>query len=87
VTAFYDADLLVLTDVYPAGEQPIEGATAERLADEVSRHGQKDVTWIGDRELIPQHLAGIVKEGDIVITLGAGNIWQQGEALVKLLET
>jgi UDP-N-acetylmuramate--alanine ligase len=86
VTAFYDADLLVLTDVYPAGEQPIEGATAERLADEVSRHGQKDVTWIGDRELIPQHLAGIVKEGDIVITLGAGNIWQQGEALVKLLE-
>jgi UDP-N-acetylmuramate--alanine ligase len=77
---------LVLTDVYPAGEQPIEGATAERLADEVSRHGQKDVTWIGDRELIPQHLAGIVKEGDIVITLGAGNIWQQGEALVKLLE-
>ena len=85
VTAFYDADVLVLTDVYAAGEQPIPGATAERLAHEISRHGQKDVTCIKDRELIPEHLAGIVREGDIVITLGAGNIWQQGEALVKLI--
>ncbi len=86
VTAFYDADVLVVTDVYAAGEQQIEGATAERLAAEIRRHGQKDVTWIGDRELIPEHLAGIVRSGDIVITLGAGNIWQQGEALVKILE-
>ncbi|NVO00649.1 MAG: UDP-N-acetylmuramate--L-alanine ligase [Geobacteraceae bacterium] len=86
VTAFYDADVLVLTDVYAAGEQPIEGATAERLANEVRRHGQKDVTHIGDRTMIPAHLAGIVKEGDIVITLGAGNLWQQGEELLKLLE-
>jgi UDP-N-acetylmuramate--alanine ligase len=44
------------------------------------------VTYIADRELIPGHLAGIVKEGDIVITLGAGSIWQQGEALIKRLE-
>ena len=86
VTAFYDADVLVLTDVYAAGEQPIEGATAERLAAEIRRHGQKDVTWVGDREKIPTHLAGMVREGDIVIPLGARNIWQQGEALVKLLE-
>ena len=85
VTAFYDADVLVLTDVYAAGEQPIEGATAERLAGEVLRHGQKDVTYIANREQIPDHLAAIVKPGDIVITLGAGNIWQQGEALVKML--
>jgi UDP-N-acetylmuramate--alanine ligase len=86
VTAFYDADVLILTDVYAAGEQPIEGATAERLSQEILRHGQKDVTWIPNRELIPQHLLGIVKEGDMVITLGAGSIWQQGEALVALLE-
>ena len=86
VTAFYDADVLVLTDVYAAGEQPIEGATAERLSQEIQRHGQKDVTCVPDRELIPEHLAGVVREGDIVITLGAGNIWQQGEALIRLLE-
>ena len=85
VTAFYDADVLILTDVYAAGEQPVAGATSARLAEEVRRHGQKDVTHIANRELIPEHLAGIVKEGDIVITLGAGNIWQQGETLVKML--
>ncbi|NVN90882.1 MAG: UDP-N-acetylmuramate--L-alanine ligase [Desulfuromonadales bacterium] len=86
VTAFYDADVLILTDVYAAGEQPIEGATAERLSAEILRHGQKDVTWIANRELIPEHLSAIVREGDMVITLGAGNIWQQGEALLALLE-
>ncbi len=86
VAAFTDADILILTDVYAAGEQPIEGATSERLSKELRRHGQKDVTWIADRQMVPEHLAGIVKSGDIVITLGAGNIWQQGESLVKLLE-
>lgn len=86
VTAFYDADVLILTDVYAAGEQPIEDATAERLGSEILRHGQKDVTYIANRELVPEYLAGIVKPGDIVITLGAGNIWQQGDALVRMLE-
>ena len=62
--------MLVLTDIYAAGEQPIEGATAEALAKEIRSHGQKDVTYIADRESIPEHLAGIVKAGDIVITLG-----------------
>ncbi|MDD2365574.1 MAG: UDP-N-acetylmuramate--L-alanine ligase [Desulfuromonadaceae bacterium] len=86
VTAFYDADVLILTDVYSAGEKPIEGASSERLAEEIIRHGQKDVTYIANRERLPEHLAEIVRGGDIVITLGAGNIWQQGEALVRLLE-
>jgi len=85
VTCFYDADVLVLTDIYAASEQPIPGVTAERLAEETRRHGQRDVTYIADRNDLPDHLAGIVKEGDIVITLGAGNIWQAGEALVNRL--
>lgn len=85
VTCFYDADVLVLTDIYAASEQPIPGVTAERLAEETRRHGQRDVTYIADRNDLPDHLAGIVKEGDIVITLGAGNIWQAGEALVAKL--
>lgn len=85
VTCFYDADVLVLTDIYAASEQPIPGVTAERLAEETRRHGQRDVTYIADRNGLPDHLAGIIKEGDIVITLGAGNIWQAGEELVKKL--
>lgn len=85
VTCFYDADVLVLTDIYAASEQPIPGISAERLADEVRRHGQRDVTYIADRTALPDHLAGVIKEGDIVITLGAGNIWQAGEELVGRL--
>jgi len=85
VTCFYDADLLVLTDIYAASEQPIEGVSAERLAEEVRRHGQRDVTYISDRLALPDHLAGVVREGDIVITMGAGNIWQAGEELVRRL--
>ena len=85
VTAFYDADILILTDIYPAGEKPIEGITAERLSQEILSHGHKNVTWIAEREKIPEYLEGIIEKGDMVITLGAGNIWQQGEMLVKLL--
>ncbi|QOX77893.1 UDP-N-acetylmuramate--L-alanine ligase [Trichlorobacter lovleyi] len=85
VTCFYDADLLILTDIYAASEQPIPGVSAEHLAEETRRHGQRDVTYIADRNDLPDYLAGIIKEGDIVITLGAGNIWQAGEELVKRL--
>ena len=86
VTAFYDADILVVTEIYAASEKPIEGVTAEALANAIRSHGQKDVTFIADREAIPAHLAGIVLPGDIVLTLGAGNIWQAGEALLEKLE-
>ncbi len=86
VKCFYDADVLVMTDIYPAGETPIAGVNSERLAAAIRTHGQKDVTWIADREKLPDHLAGVVKPGDIVLTLGAGNIWQTGEALLKRLE-
>lgn len=85
VTCFYDADVLVLTDIYAASEQPIPGVTAERLAEEIRRHGQRDVSYVADRLAVPEHLAGVVKDGDIVITLGAGNIWQAGEELVNRL--
>lgn len=85
VKAFYDADVLVLTDIYPAGEQPIEGVTAETLARSIKKHGQKEVTHIADREELLNHLAAILKPGDIFVTLGAGNIWQTGEALLEKL--
>ena len=85
VTAFYDADILVLTDIYAASEKPIEGVSSDALARAIRRHGQKDVTYIADREAISGHLAGIVQPGDIVLTLGAGNIWQAGEALLEQL--
>ncbi|ACM19143.1 UDP-N-acetylmuramate--L-alanine ligase [Geotalea daltonii FRC-32] len=85
VKAFYDADILILTDIYPAGEQPIEGVTAEALSARIKRHGQREVTFVADRNKVCDHLLSIVKEGDIVLTLGAGNILQAGEQLVEKL--
>jgi UDP-N-acetylmuramate--alanine ligase len=85
VKCFYDADVLVLTDIYAASEQPIKGVTAETLVAAIKKHGQRDVSYVADRETLPEHLAGIYKPGDIVLTLGAGNIWQAGEALLKIL--
>jgi UDP-N-acetylmuramate--alanine ligase len=85
VKSFYDADLLVLTDIYPAGEPPIPGVTAEALWQSVRKHGQKDAVYIADREAIAGHLLKIARAGDIVLTLGAGNIWQVGEALLAAL--
>jgi UDP-N-acetylmuramate--alanine ligase len=86
VKAFHDAEVLILTDIYPAGEEPIEGVTAEALARSVRQHGQKDVTHISDREELVGHLLEILKPGDILLTLGAGTIWQTGELLLQKLE-
>jgi UDP-N-acetylmuramate--alanine ligase len=86
VTAFYDADVLVLTDIYAASEKPIPGVTAEALAAAIRKHGQKDVSYIADREAIADHLLTVIRPGDIVLTLGAGNIWQSGEALLAKLQ-
>jgi UDP-N-acetylmuramate--alanine ligase len=85
VTCFYDADVLVLTDIYAASEQPIAGISAETLVQQIKKHGQRDVSYVADRLAVPDHLAKIVRPGDIVITLGAGNIWQAGEQLLEKL--
>ncbi|MBT0663799.1 UDP-N-acetylmuramate--L-alanine ligase [Geobacter pelophilus] len=86
VTCFYDADLLVLTDIYAASEKPIPGVSAEKLVASIRQHGQKDVTYVGEREQICKHLLGVIREGDIVLTLGAGNLWQIGEELLSVLQ-
>ena len=85
VTAFHDADVLILTDIYPAGETPIEGVTSEALGGRIRRHGQKDVTWISEREALYEHLERVLQPGDILLTLGAGSVWQVGEIMLKRL--
>jgi UDP-N-acetylmuramate--alanine ligase len=87
VKAFHDADVLIVTDIYPAGEAPIEGVTAEALVARIRRHGQKDVTWISDREALCEHLERVLTPGDILLTLGAGSVWQVGEAMLERLKS
>ncbi|MCM0080205.1 UDP-N-acetylmuramate--L-alanine ligase [Geomonas sp. Red32] len=85
VKAFHDADVLILTDIYPAGEAPIEGVNAENLAGRVRRHGHREVSWISDRDQLCDHLEQMLQPGDILLTLGAGNVWQVGETMLKRL--
>jgi len=77
--AFYDADELVVTEIYAAGEDPIEGVTGELVANEAKAHGARAVTFIEDIKDVPAHLARVAKAGDMVITLGAGSVVRVGE--------
>ncbi|HAR45141.1 MAG: UDP-N-acetylmuramate--L-alanine ligase [Nitrospirae bacterium GWC2_57_13] len=86
-TAFNQADTVVLMDIYAAGEQPIPGVTGQAVYDGIKRHGHKDVTFIPDRDRAVAHLAGAVREGDLLITLGAGDVWKIGEQLLERLRT
>ncbi len=84
-TAFYDADLLVLTEIYPAGESPIPGVTAERLAETLREHGHKHVVYVPNRDAIVETVMPLLQDGDIVLTLGAGDIWKAGRQLLERL--
>jgi UDP-N-acetylmuramate--alanine ligase len=79
VTAFYQADHLVVMDVYAAGEDPIPGVAAADLAAGISGHGHRSCVYAADRPAVLAHLRELVQPGDMVITLGAGNVWQVGE--------
>lgn len=85
LAAFYDADTLILTDIYAAGEDRIDGVEAKGLFEGIREYGHKDVIHIPDKGKIVDHLLGVVVPGDMVITLGAGDIWQVSEEMVKRL--
>jgi UDP-N-acetylmuramate--alanine ligase len=85
LAAFYDADVLILTDIYAAGEERIEGVEAKALFEGIREYGHKDVTYIPDKKEIVAHLLRIMVPGDMVITLGAGDIYQVAEELVRRL--
>ncbi len=82
VTAFDKADRLYLLDIYPAGERPIEGVSSEALYNEMRKH-HKAVCYYQDREALIGELRDILKEGDLMITLGAGDVWKIAEELVQ----
>ena len=82
--AFIGADLLVLTDIYSAGEDKIEGISGESILKEVLKTN-KEVSYIPEREKIVDYLLDNVKAGDLVITMGAGDIYKTGEELIEKL--
>jgi UDP-N-acetylmuramate--alanine ligase len=84
--SFLLSDVLVVTDVYPAREEPIQGVTGELIVNAARRFGHKDAHYVPDKKMIPDHLKSIVKSGDIVITMGAGDIWKYGEEFLSKMK-
>ncbi|NLA57698.1 MAG: UDP-N-acetylmuramate--L-alanine ligase, partial [Firmicutes bacterium] len=85
-SCFYDTDQLILTDIYPAGEKPIPGVSGRLLAEAVAQSGFSNLVYINDYQDIPGFLAESVRPGDVVITMGAGNIRSVGVDLINLLK-
>jgi UDP-N-acetylmuramate--alanine ligase len=85
--AFLLSDVLVLTDIYPAREEPIQGVTGELIANAAIQFGHKEVHYVPDKKKIPLFLNSVVKTGDIVITMGAGDIWKYGEEFLNDLKS
>jgi UDP-N-acetylmuramate--alanine ligase len=84
--AFFNADVLVLTDVYPAREEPIQGVSGELIANAAREFGHKQVHYVPDKNNVPTFLMKIKQPGDMIITMGAGDIWKYGEEFVKNLK-
>ncbi len=85
-SCFQGADVLVLTDVYAAGEDPIPGIDGELLVKEVAQQTGQQAVYIQDKKDIAAYLKSIAKPGDLIITMGAGDIVKCGEELVELLQ-
>jgi UDP-N-acetylmuramate--alanine ligase len=71
--------------VYPAGEAEIPGVTGEKLADAIRAVGHPSVTWAGRKDELAERAGPLLQSGDMVITLGAGDIWKVGPELLERL--
>lgn len=84
--SFLNSDVFICTDVYPARELPIEGVTGELIADIAKKFGHKNVIYVPDKNDVPKELLKIMEDNDIIVTMGAGDIWRYGEKFVGLLK-
>jgi len=83
--AFTSSDIVIITDIYAAGEQPIPGITGKVLKEEIESQTGMQVIYIPEKDKIARYLSEIAEPGDLVMTMGAGNIYLAGEELVEIL--
>jgi UDP-N-acetylmuramate--alanine ligase len=83
--AFNQADSLFVLDIYAASEKPIPGVTAESLVERIRQFGHRGAEYVGTIDRGVAALANAAREGDAVLTLGAGNVWQAGDKLLEKL--
>jgi UDP-N-acetylmuramate--alanine ligase len=83
--AFHQADVLIVTEIYPAGEDSIEGVTGARLAEGIEKHGHRNVRFVADLDDALGILEKEVAEGDLVITLGAGSVTSLADRFAEVV--
>jgi len=84
--SFFQSDVLIVTNVYAAREEPIEDVTGELIADAARRFGHREVYYIEDRDRIPSFVLNLARPGDMIITLGAGDVWKICNKIVDELK-
>jgi UDP-N-acetylmuramate--alanine ligase len=84
--AFHQADSVFVMDIYAASEKPIEGVTAESLVERIRQFGHRGVQYVGTMDRGVEALLGTARDGDLVLTLGAGSVWQAGDRLLARLK-
>lgn len=85
--SFFNADVLIVTDVYPAREEPIQGVSGDLIVNAAREFGHKNVTYVPEKKDIPAYLMKIKQPGDMIITMGAGDIWKFGEEFITQLKS
>ncbi len=83
--SFFDADILVVTDVYPAREKPIEGVSGKLIADTALTMGHKKVLYVEDKRKLAGEVFPLLQPGDMAITIGAGDVWKCANELAEKL--
>ncbi|HDR16914.1 MAG TPA: UDP-N-acetylmuramate--L-alanine ligase [Desulfobacteraceae bacterium] len=86
VVSFNEADILIVAPLYAAGEKPVENVDSQSLANGIKEHGHRHVLVAADNDELLSILTGLVRAGDLVLTLGAGDIHRLGERLLKEIE-
>ncbi|MCK5533835.1 UDP-N-acetylmuramate--L-alanine ligase [bacterium] len=79
---FKDADIVKILDIYPAGEKPIPGITSQLILKNIKKHG-KDIQYFPLNDAFQVNLTNLLRPRDIVITLGAGDVWKTGRCLLE----
>lgn len=85
--SFFDAEICVITDVYPSREEPIEGVDGKLVADAAKEYGHRGVHYVKDKSELSDKLKELVEPGDVVITMGAGDVYKYGEVFADKLES
>lgn len=85
-TAFSDADVIIISDIYSAGEQPINGISGKTIVSAIEKNEQREVIYLPTRHEIVNYLLETVRPGDLILTMGAGDICNAGIELVNRLK-